>query len=194
MNNDNQSSATIEDNGIISPTGHVTLLVRDHFGTNKASIEINADEYSTREALFKAAREQLKAKANYEPVLLSFSVVDAGFDANKFVKNGEVSDQLWAMMELELEGHQIEMLYAYMSAFGVSELTDLAKTLDKAERAYLGHFSSTTDMVIDFLEQREIDEATLKTLLPHINYGTYADFLMLDRKECDNHYFMAYGK
>ncbi len=119
--------------GVISPTGHVTVTVGDIIG-RQGTVTLEADDYNGTEDFYVAARQKMLDEHNHSAVKLHVYSIDAGFDTTDFLSNGNITDELWVMMQLE--GHEIEMLYTYQDETGVNIAVDVTKALDAAQDKY----------------------------------------------------------
>lgn len=125
--------------GVISPTGHVVVEVGDYFGgqagVKQNTITLEADDYDGIADFYVAARQKMLDEHNHRAVKLHVFSINAGFDTTDFLDKGHLTDELWVMMQLE--SHEIEMLYAYQDATGVNVATDVTKALNAAQQRQL---------------------------------------------------------
>lgn len=141
-------------------------------------------DYETKADFIKATTQFVIDTFGEDNPILYFATYSAGFDVQELMTTDSISEEVWDIFKLE--EHDYLVMMAYRECFGHKTGDSVSDSLTKAMRCYVGYFSDSEDMALDFIENSDdISEAGL----PHLNLSTLASSLMQDMKTANDYYF-----
>lgn len=160
-------------------------------------------EFGSKDGFMETAIEYAKNELGDPNPEICFSDREIGFKASprdtdnelqelnelvvaNLISETEIADELWEMNELDYD--DLNILNAYVSGFGMSDMSVL-ETFDNAKNEYAGKYASRQDFAYEQADMRG-DLADMPEYIKNaIDWDKVADAIMEGFAESEGHYF-----
>lgn len=148
---------------------------------------LNLEHYSHHTAFMEAALANVKQITAEEDPELLFAKHDAGTWAKDLITEDAVDPQLWELMKHDDD--TVAMLKAYRECHNVEKDTSVDEQIETANESYIGHFSSASELIEDWLNRKNTDPSVIEVILPNMDVTAVADAISTEMIFADGHYF-----
>lgn len=159
------------------------------------SFTLHADNYANKADFMKEVHQKILDDYGIENPSLRYQCDNANFNASGYVSETDINEHLWALFGIFIDTDDLDLIFAYKEAYGITDIEDPKGLLTKIqeEGLLMGYYPTKSKMAEEYLSRFEDNEGILALTQPYMNLEGVADEILKETGMVvvNDHYFIS---